>query len=85
MIRTYSMYALTMKATQLRADLYKVLDRVIESGKPVEIERKGRRLKIVPAAKVFQWEHLVQRPGNVVGEPEDLVHMDWSKEWKPFT
>ena len=73
-----------MNATRLRADLYKVLDRVIETGKPVEIERKGRRLQIVPAPKVFRWEQLVAHPGFIVGDPEDLVHMDWSKEWKPF-
>lgn len=73
-----------MNATQLRADLYKVLDRIIETGKPVEIERKGRRLKIVPAPKLFRWEQLVPHPGSIVGDPEDLVHMDWSREWKPF-
>lgn len=35
-----------MNATKLRADLYAVLDQVLETGQPVTIVRKGRRLKI---------------------------------------
>ena len=35
-------------ATKLRQNLYNILDGVIDSGIPVEIERKGVLLKIVP-------------------------------------
>jgi antitoxin (DNA-binding transcriptional repressor) of toxin-antitoxin stability system len=74
-----------LTATRLRADLYKVLDRVIQTGEPAEIERKGRRLKIVPVRpKGFRWEQLEAHPDYIVGDPKDLVHMDWSREWKPF-
>lgn len=70
-------------ATQLRNDIYRILDRVIETGEPVEIERGGKRLKIVveqPTRKPFRW---VKREGMINGDPEDLVHIDWSAEWEP--
>jgi hypothetical protein len=35
-----------MNATKLCADLYAVLDGVLETGKPVIIERKDRRLRL---------------------------------------
>jgi PHD/YefM family antitoxin component YafN of YafNO toxin-antitoxin module len=33
--------------TALRSQLFKIVDRVIETGIPVEIERRGHKLKIV--------------------------------------
>ena len=38
-------------ATKLRENLYNILDKVLEIGVPVEVERKGRILKIVPESK----------------------------------
>ena len=72
-------------ASKLRENIYRLLDQVVETGVPIEIERRGRRLKIVPAdeparAKLDQLE---PRPDAIVGNPEDLVHLDWSAEWKP--
>ncbi len=69
-------------ASELRADVYRVLDSVLETGLPVEIERKGRVLKIVgdkPAPKLAK---LVKR-AYLSGPPEDIIHMDWSRYWKP--
>ncbi|HIL98739.1 MAG TPA: type II toxin-antitoxin system prevent-host-death family antitoxin, partial [Pseudomonadales bacterium] len=34
--------------SKLRADLFRVLDRVLATGVPVEIERNGKILKIIP-------------------------------------
>ncbi len=36
-------------ATQLRRDVYRVLDRVLETGEPLTIERRGQRLLLLPA------------------------------------
>lgn len=67
--------------TQLRANLYKVVDEVIATGKPVEIERKGVIVKLVPEYPKKKLENLVKHPGTLVGDPDEIVHMDWSAEW----
>jgi hypothetical protein len=70
-------------ASQLRKDVYRILDEVLETGRPVEIERKGRVLRIEPQREerdVFGL--LTPHPGSIVGDAEDLVHIDWSSEWK---
>jgi hypothetical protein len=39
----------TLTASKLRENIYRILDEILETGIPVEIERKGRILRIVPA------------------------------------
>ena len=71
-------------STKLRANIYKILDQILETGEPVEIERKGRILKIVPEPeKKPLSEKLVQRKGVLSGNPDDIIHLDWSNEWNP--
>ena len=67
-------------ASKLREDVYRILDAVIETGQPVEVLRKGTVLKIVPEKSASKLARLKKR--NVfVGNPEDIIGMDWSKEW----
>ncbi|MFW5923772.1 MAG: type II toxin-antitoxin system Phd/YefM family antitoxin [Planctomycetota bacterium] len=74
-----------MKTTELRENIYNVLDRIIETGKPVEIERKGAKLKIVPEKDVSPLERLKNKKKKKAykGDSDELIHMDWSKEWDP--
>jgi antitoxin (DNA-binding transcriptional repressor) of toxin-antitoxin stability system len=72
---------MAINATRLRQNLYRVLDTIIETGVPVEITRKGHTLKIVPEKPVSKWDRL-ERHSIVNGDPDDLVHIDWSTEWK---
>ncbi len=76
---------MTVTATQLRKDIYRILDQVLETGTPVEIDRKGHRLKIVldEPRGGNKLEHLVRRDEFLKCDPEELVHLDWSSEWKP--
>lgn len=74
---------MAVSASHLRSDLYRLLDRVLESGEPLIIERKGRRLRVVPDAPPSRLVRLPLRPDFIRGDPADLVHMDWSGEWKP--
>ncbi len=69
--------------SRLRANLYRVIDQVLETGVPVEIERNGRRLRIVPVQAAGRLAALRPHPDYLRGDPESLVHMDWSDEWKP--
>ena len=67
-------------ATKLRQNLYNILDSVIDNGIPVEIERKGVILKIIPEKPVSKWDRLETH--NIInGDPESIVSMDWSGEW----
>lgn len=68
--------------TKLRADLYKIVDQVIETGLPVEIERHGKKVQIIAINKKSKLANLQAHPGTIIGDPEDVVHMDWSEEWK---
>jgi hypothetical protein len=74
-----------VSASELRADIYRILDGILRTGRPVEVERRGRLLRIVavdrePAGRL---EGLRPHPDAVVGDPEDLVHLDWSGDWRP--
>jgi hypothetical protein len=70
-------------ASTRRSDVYRILDHVIETGEPVTIERNGRQLQIVAVERPSKLDRLVTRPEFVTGDPDDLVHMDWSHEWNP--
>jgi len=66
----------------LRADLYRILDQVLNTGEPINITRKGKLLRITPIPP-SKLDLLKPHPECINGDPEDLVHMDWSDEWHP--
>jgi hypothetical protein len=74
---------MSVSPSELRADLYRLLDEVLETGVPLEIERRGRRLRIVADPPPSKLDRLVPHPGTIVGDPEDLVEIDWSTRWNP--
>ena len=74
---------MALSASKLRADVYRLLDEVLETGKPLEIERNGKVLVIVPRETESIWDRLPRREGFIVGDPDELIHIDWSSEWNP--
>ena len=70
-------------ASALRADIYKLLDRVLETGVPIVVDRKGKQLKIVPVGAPSKLSRLISRPDYLRDDPESFIHIDWSAEWKP--
>jgi prevent-host-death family protein len=73
---------MSITPTQLRADLYNILDKVIETHQPVEITRKGHILKLVVEEKSNKLDTLKPHPGTLQGDPESIVSMDWSSYWQ---
>jgi antitoxin (DNA-binding transcriptional repressor) of toxin-antitoxin stability system len=71
---------MTISASKLRENIYDILDQALESGVPVEVVRKGKVLKIVPEKTTSKLSRLKKRRG-LKGNPEDIVHLDWLKEW----
>jgi len=74
---------MAISATKLRANIYRLLDEVLETGKPLEIERNGEILVIVPRKTESIWDRLPRHEGFIVGDPDELIHIDWSSEWNP--
>ena len=68
-------------ASKLRENVYRILDEAIATGVPVEVIRKGKVLKIVPDKPVSKLDRLRKRKNVFVGNVEDIIGMDWSKEW----
>ena len=69
--------------TNNNKEILNILDQVAKTGAPMEIERKGKRLLIGCAEKRRNLDRLKDHPDFIVGNPDDLVHIDWSAEWKP--
>lgn len=76
---------MAISASKLRANVYRLLDEVLDTGRPLEIERNGKTLVITPKEKESEsfWDRLPRREGYIVGNPDDLIHIDWSSEWNP--
>lgn len=72
-----------VNASELRANLYRLLDHVIETGEPLVVEKHGRTLRITADPPARRLSRLVRRDDAVSGDAGDLVHLDWSGEWKP--
>jgi hypothetical protein len=68
-------------ASKLRENVYRILDEVIETGQPVEVIRKGVVLRIMPEKPRSKLDRLKKRPGTFVGDPDDILKIDWSREW----
>lgn len=70
-----------LSPSTLRQNLYKLLDRVIETGIPLEIKRKGKIIRIIAPEGSDKLKNLKKR--DILNcDPQDLVHIDWSAEWK---
>ncbi len=80
-VRTYVRYIHGMRrtATDLRAHLYEILDQVAKTGEPVDIVKGGVELCIVRKEKAARRKKRAVRalPNLIVGNPDDLIHMEW--------
>lgn len=66
-------------ATDLRAHLYEVLDQVAMTGEPVSVMRGGVELCIVRKARSTSKRAKPRVLNNlIVGDPDDLVHVEWA-------
>ncbi len=73
---------MSMTASELRRNIYQALDRVLETGTPLQVRRKGRTLKIIAEEPIKKLENMKPRD-CLVGDPQDIVDIDWLQEWRP--
>ncbi len=69
-----------LSTARLKENLGHILDEVLETGIPVEIERKGHILKIVTDHTGKKLDNLKPHDA-IIGDPESIAYIDWSKEW----
>lgn len=74
------MAVMRVTASKLRADIYNILDETLKTGIPVEVVRKGRVLKIIPEQRPNKLSRLKKRD-YFVGDSDDVLRIDWLKEW----
>ncbi len=75
--------ATTITATELRRNVYQILDTVLNSGTPQEILRNGQKLLIVPAGpKRRRFEEAPKRQ-ILTCSFDELVATSWEGSWNP--
>jgi prevent-host-death family protein len=70
----------TITVTELRGNIYKLLDEVLDTGIPIEINKGDKKLRIIPVKTRNKLQNLVSRPNVIKGNPDDLVEISWEKE-----
>ena len=75
-----------MTATRFRQDLFKTLDRLVETGETLEIERRGALLRVQvaqAAGALLDTARFAHRGQLLRVHPAELVTTDWSPHWRP--
>jgi len=67
----------TVTTTELRANIYHLLEEVLATGVALEVKKGDRTLRIVPVEKPNKLDNLIARPGTIQGDPDDLISMQW--------
>src|SRR5215204_3582095 len=66
---------MSSKPSPSSEDIYRILEQVLETGVPVEIERDGKLLKIVPVEPRSKLANLKPRK-YLLCDPDELVSLD---------
>lgn len=74
---------MVMTATKLRENVYQLLDEIAETGRPIEIERKGRLFLISSMGVPSKLSRLKKHSTINEEDIDSIVHLDWSSEWRP--
>lgn len=74
-----------MTLTELRKNIYSIVEEVLSTGKTIEIQSKGRTVLLTPGHQKSKIERLTSSVGKraIVGNPDDIINNDWEKEWQP--
>ncbi len=70
----------TVTPTQLRTNIYNLLNEVLKTGIPLEIKKGDKKLRIILVDEVDKLENLIARPEVIQGDPDELAEIDWMDE-----
>ena len=68
---------MSLTASKIRETIYRILDRVLETGHAVKLIRRGQNPRIVPEKPRSKLDNLKPKE-YLATDPEELVHNDWS-------
>lgn len=80
-MRTAENEVMVVTVDEIKSDIEGVLNRLETPDETVEFEANGQGWRIVPTAPKGKLRNLISRPDIIIGDPEDLVHIDWSEYW----
>lgn len=76
-----------MNVSELRSNIYNLIDSVIATGKPIDFEHNGSIVRIQllaepkPKKKKLTW----RRRKGLVCSPEDLDNFSWEFNWSELS
>ncbi len=69
-----------IRATNFRQNLFRYLDKIRDTGKPLIISLKGRKFKITAIQEKRNVDALPKRKG-MQGSPESFIDQNWEDAW----
>ncbi|MDA3798858.1 MAG: type II toxin-antitoxin system Phd/YefM family antitoxin [Kiritimatiellae bacterium] len=69
-----------ISVSSFRSNIYKILDEVVKTGKPLELNRKGSSLAVISLDKKKKLDNLVKH-SVMEGDPQELVELDCTEGW----
>ena len=70
----------TITPTELRSNIYNLLDEILNTGIPIEINKGSRKLRIIPIKKTNKLQNLIPRLDTIKGDSDELADIRWEKE-----
>jgi len=71
-----------LTTAHFQSDMKQVFEKVLETGIPLKIGYKGATFVISVSGFSDKLSNLRPHPECLAGDPEDIVHLDWTEEWK---
>ena len=59
-----------------------LLKKIVESNTSIEVQFDEKKIIIALSEHANKLKRLKRHEGCIVGDPEDIVHLDWSGEWR---
>lgn len=81
--------AMTLTLEQFQKDAVPWLARLKETGDTLVLVAGEEKFEVRPVATdslrdvSAAFQSVLPKRDLIVGDPEDLVHLDWSSEWRP--
>jgi hypothetical protein len=70
----------TIPVDTFTTNLINLLEEIVTTGDPIELDWHGNRFQIFPIQKKSKLDNLVPHPEVYIGDPNDLVNISWEHE-----